>query len=823
MGEFRTLEPESKWLPDLNRVRRYRIADLRSSDASRDPQWQSVLDMALGPSPEVTDFSGALAIAEQFRTEHQDLTLSAMLAPLETENRDRVVELRRQVQNAVAAYQDQRFDDSIRILEPLHASVEAIGSEFDRLWIDLHRAEALIWTPDLVEAERLLDSVVRSARSNGFKWLLARSLTAYGGHPRLSSSPQEFTDRLREAINLYESIGVQADSSRARFYLATNLFVEGSATESFELANEGLWLTPTDARSRLFQHYWITSLNPLLNGSDLAFMYLSETAARAAVAGRPEGVASAHMKLAQLHEDSADREQADHHIGTAEDAVQGIGSEFVRKLTDINLRLAKAEILINRGQSPAAERLLLGGLNIIAEEGIDVFYEQQYRMELANGYLERGDTDSARTQFSLAVDAVERQDSTFSSQARLTFDEQRRDVYEAAIEFEFGRSEMEAARSYTGRYRTKLLTETVAQYASVDEGVAERVAGNREGPGDIGDGRVVEYTVLNDRILTWVRSRDAIVSRSYEISREDLQQKVGRFLSLMSNFEQSDELDAVSRDLYGLLIGPVADLVEGAESITFVPDRVLHRLPFAALRSPDGRYLVEDHVLTETLNVPYFLELEETTTHTPKLVSIGSQEQNSSIRLELARLKDIYGMISSFDGAEVNRALFLDAMSDASLFHYAGHSALDGTSALSSSILLDGNTEGPNSVAASEIANQRLATNALVVLASCDSSVGNSIGGVGYRGLTSAFLVAGAGSVVGSLWPVESTATTQLMLRFHRNLAIGVPIAEALRTAQVALLAERPHPYFWSGFTVTGNRSALQPAPFVSAGLASSP
>jgi hypothetical protein len=142
-------------------------------------------------------------------------------------------------------------------------------------------------------------------------------------------------------------------------------------------------------------------------------------------------------------------------------------------------------------------------------------------------------------------------------------------------------------------------------------------------------------------------------------------------------------------------------------------------------------------------------------------------------------MNDIYEDIESFDGPEVSRALFLETMADASLFHYAGHSALDGTNALSSSILLDGNVEGPNTVRASEIASRRLATNALVVLASCDSSVGNSIGGIGFRGLTSAFLVAGAGSVVGSLWPVESTATTQLMLRFHRDLASGTTIAES--------------------------------------------
>jgi CHAT domain-containing protein len=108
-----------------------------------------------------------------------------------------------------------------------------------------------------------------------------------------------------------------------------------------------------------------------------------------------------------------------------------------------------------------------------------------------------------------------------------------------------------------------------------------------------------------------------------------------------------------------------------------------------------------------------------------------------------------------------------------------------------------------------------MAPDALVVLSSCDSSVGNSIGGVGVRGLTSAFLIAGAGAVVGSLWPVESSATADLMLEFHQYVAGGMPIAEALRQAQLTMMAEQSHPYYWSAFNVTGNRAALLPASFV--------
>jgi CHAT domain-containing protein len=83
------------------------------------------------------------------------------------------------------------------------------------------------------------------------------------------------------------------------------------------------------------------------------------------------------------------------------------------------------------------------------------------------------------------------------------------------------------------------------------------------------------------------------------------------------------------------------------------------------------------------------------------------------------------------------------------------------------------------------------------------------------RGLTSAFLIGGAAAVVGSLWPVESTNTAELMIDFHRTLAnTQVPVAQALRGAQLSFLHssshEQRHPYYWSGFVVTGNFSALR-------------
>ena len=61
--------------------------------------------------------------------------------------------------------------------------------------------------------------------------------------------------------------------------------------------------------------------------------------------------------------------------------------------------------------------------------------------------------------------------------------------------------------------------------------------------------------------------------------------------------------------------------------------------------------------------------------------------------------------------------------------------------------------------------------------------------------LATAFLAAGAVSVVGSRWPVQDRSTACLMVMFHRYRAGGLGDRAALRAAQLWMLdPQRPVP-----------------------------
>jgi CHAT domain-containing protein/Tfp pilus assembly protein PilF len=77
----------------------------------------------------------------------------------------------------------------------------------------------------------------------------------------------------------------------------------------------------------------------------------------------------------------------------------------------------------------------------------------------------------------------------------------------------------------------------------------------------------------------------------------------------------------------------------------------------------------------------------------------------------------------------------------------------------------------------------------LAVLSACETGLGESGGGEGVFGLQRAFHLAGARTVIASLWKVDDAATQALMAEFYRNLwERKLPRLEALRRAQLAML-----------------------------------
>jgi CHAT domain-containing protein len=99
----------------------------------------------------------------------------------------------------------------------------------------------------------------------------------------------------------------------------------------------------------------------------------------------------------------------------------------------------------------------------------------------------------------------------------------------------------------------------------------------------------------------------------------------------------------------------------------------------------------------------------------------------------------------------------------------------------------------------------------LVVLSACDTGVGEVRNGEGVYGLRRAFVLAGAESLVMSLWPISDFTTRALMTNYYRNLKQGLGRGEALRQVQLDMLRHNPklHPFYWANFIQSGDWTNL--------------
>ena len=98
-----------------------------------------------------------------------------------------------------------------------------------------------------------------------------------------------------------------------------------------------------------------------------------------------------------------------------------------------------------------------------------------------------------------------------------------------------------------------------------------------------------------------------------------------------------------------------------------------------------------------------------------------------------------------------------------------------------------------------------------MTLSACDTGLGEVKNGEGVYGLRRAFVLAGAETLVMSLWPVSDYVTREMMTGYYKGLKQGLGRGQALRQVKLPLLKrkEHQHPFYWASFIQAGEWANL--------------
>ena len=318
---------------------------------------------------------------------------------------------------------------------------------------------------------------------------------------------------------------------------------------------------------------------------------------------------------------------------------------------------------------------------------------------------------------------------------------------------------------------------------------------------------LLEYQIGEGGIIVWIVDRQRFKAVRLPGDGRSLVGQVRRFRDAITNQAPLADLEAQAQALYQRLLGPALDDIRG-QRLVIVPHAVLHYLPFPALRSPAGRWLVEDFALSTLPSASVLRHLVDKGAGAPaRTLVIGNPDLGAALSLPWAerearlvgqRERDSTVLVRG-DATEAQVKSLVETVG---LVHFATHGELSQSDPLSSAVLLVAGGGEDGRLEVREVLGLDLRAR-LVVLSACETGLGTLSRGDELVGLQRAFLYAGTPAVVTTLWKVDDRASYELVRGFYNRLHGADPI-EALRQAQRETLVAFPHPFAWAAFGLTG-------------------
>jgi CHAT domain-containing protein len=343
-------------------------------------------------------------------------------------------------------------------------------------------------------------------------------------------------------------------------------------------------------------------------------------------------------------------------------------------------------------------------------------------------------------------------------------------------------------------------------------------------PGQLRSGEVILYPILlDDRVeLIYAAGSDGGVYRRLTPNRASNGAAVPALVatmraSIVSHAPGDEKWRQASRALYDLLIAPIQDKLGPQSTLIILPDGPLRTLPFTALLDANGKFLIER---TRLAVAPALAFSQPGPDRAGRNAAIVAGALSKEVRIggitypKLEGAADEALAATQSYGANNRQGVLISDLTAASLvsalskgqvdvLHLATHAAFNGQSD-QSYIVVDTQLVPLSTLRALIVGNRARGDELdLIVLSACETALGDDQASMGLAG---AAVQAGAHSAIASLWSVNDASTALLMKAFYARYRSGDSKSEALRQAQLSLLADPRYqrPNYWAAFALIG-------------------
>jgi tetratricopeptide (TPR) repeat protein len=558
-----------------------------------------------------------------------------------------------------------------------------------------------------------------------------------------------------------------------------------------------------------------------------------------------EDVVIARQRLARVAIRRGEWDEAEKQLASADSSVRA------HKQPELGEALVydRGRLALGRGDLPAAERFFSAFLAKANPD--DHLIRYTARSRLAQVWAARGDLARAERELTEANRELE------GWRASVGADDLRRYAFAATTAGEYdsqspaasvlaalavgGRAE--AALTLAEERRARTLADRLTQADALRETV-EAGAPHRDHAATASE-IVAAMPDDSTALLEYVAGTDGAPTTLFVVTRggvngyrlpsaDSLTEPIARLIALLEGGRKADSL---TRRLGRIVLGPAAALASGVTRLIVVPDGPLHRLPFDALRLPDGRLAVERWAIGLAPSAAIATVLRRArpaaTEQPPRILALGdpafASERSGGLLREAETFRGAFDAAGGLprlgaSGDEVRdvaryspgRAV-VRLRGDASeawlkraplagfdVIHLATHALVDESSLARTSLALSPGAGEDGFLTPADLAGLKLGAD-LVVLSACRTAGGVMVAGEGMQGLTTPLLEAGARAVVATQWRIGDKPTVRLVADFYAGLGRGLPVVAALRAAKLAAIARGVPAGEWAAFTVVGD------------------